>query len=140
MRLLQVFEIKIRKNRWLLHGDAWCKNTAFMFESVRLPKHPCPNQNHVHVREYVNIHAKTTILNNVHFREHRITRPSAIMFVLQVHPRTRKHCAQWDEVYILCGCPDAKTLRVVGQNACHIREHRQKRLTITALLRVLRPV
>ena len=27
-----------------------CKSTAFMFDSIRLLKHACPNQNDVHVR------------------------------------------------------------------------------------------
>ena len=35
--------------------------------------------------------------------------------------KNQRHCAQWDEVYVLSRNPDAKTPRVVGQNACHIQ-------------------
>ena len=56
-----------------------------------------------------------------------------ITFVLHVYPSTR-HCAQWDEVYVL-----AKTPRVAGQNSYTVsdRATTNKRLTITALLRLV---
>ena len=33
----------------------------------------------------------------------------------------QKHCAQWDDIYVLSGSPDAKAPRVVGHNACDMQ-------------------
>ena len=99
---------------------------TFMFNSIRLPEHTCPNY------------------NNVHVPEHPITRPSErkpLNVCVTGASMFQKHGAQWDEVYVLPRNPDAKTPRVMGQKARHMRT--EKRLTISAVLHLLhafRPV
>ena len=97
-------------------------DTAVMFDSVRLPKHPCPSHNDVHVREYpitrTSLHklqqrscSRASHYKTIHAQA--IKRTSASKY--------QKHCAQWDKVYVISRRPDAKTPCVVGQHACQIQ-------------------